>query len=133
MDGPRLIGDVINDLLTKAPDEALEHYGVKGMHWGVRKKRSASSSPAQSEDSKRTNEFKDRAKAGSHQALSTKELQELVNRMNLEQQYNRLRPATKGEQAKKFIADTLVEIGKNEAKKYLTGVASEQIKNLLKK
>lgn len=114
-------------------DDVLSHYGVKGMHWGIRKKRSDPPGPAQSADSKRTDEYKARAKAGGHQALDTKELQELVNRMNLEQQYNRLRPPTKKEAALKFVADTLLEVGKNEAKKYVAGQAAKQVAGLLKK
>lgn len=114
-------------------DEVLAHYGVKGMHWGVRKNRNAPPGPAQSVDSKRTDEFKSRAKAGGHKALDTKELQELVNRLNLEQQYNRLRPATKKESVLKFIADTLLDVGKQEAKKYVGGLAAKQVAGLLKK
>lgn len=124
-------GSVVAGSLSSL-DDVLAHYGVKGMHWGVRKARNAPPGPAQSSDSKRTDEFAARAKAGGHKALDTKELQELVNRMNLEQQYNRLRPPTKKEAAVKFVADTLVDIGKQEAKKYAAGVAAKQVASLLK-
>lgn len=73
-------------------DDVLAHYGVKGMKWGVRKSRSAPRGPA-SEDHARASAAKAKAKShGGTHALSNKELQDIVNRMNLEQQYSRLNP-----------------------------------------
>lgn len=72
----------------------LEHFGVKGMKWGVRSSRggtSASSRPPISEDAKTAQASKDKQKAGGTKALSTKELQDLVLRMNLEQQFSNLK------------------------------------------
>ena len=63
----------------------IEHYGVKGMRWGVRRKSSGSSSPA-SDDAKR--HAANRKKGVS--ALSDKELKDLANRLNTEQQVSRL-------------------------------------------
>jgi hypothetical protein len=57
----------------------LEHYGVKGMQWGVRRSRK---------------QLERAAKGGSQgksvKDMSDDELRSVVNRMNLEQQYSRL-------------------------------------------
>lgn len=88
--------------------DVLEHYGVKGMKWGVRKRpmtpvgvtisqqpgkrvraKGGENQPA-SEDAKQVAEYRQKAKRSTTDSLSTKELQTLVNRMNLEQQYSRM-------------------------------------------
>lgn len=92
-----------------AVEEFLAHYGVKGMRWGVRR----GSKEAPSSDAARATELRTRAKQSKVKALSNKELQEAINRMNLEQQFKRLstneRPVVT-----RFIASTLMEIGKRE-------------------
>ena len=102
-------------------EDFLEHYGTKGMKWGVRKKRSAPSGPAAveldarpgqrvtakgggghnaHEDAIRAVKAGQTAKKSSTDALSNQELQALVTRMNLEQQYAKLaaqqRPRARG-------------------------------------
>lgn len=92
------------------PDNELRHFGVKGMKWGVRKAdRNAPRAVATkqkpgdyiqskggkrqpgSEDAFRTQTYRQMAKASTTDSLSNKELQALVNRMNLEQNYARLK------------------------------------------
>lgn len=76
------------------PDNSLAHHGVKGMKWGVtaspsaRKKKKMETA---SDDVKQVNASKDKIKEakGVH-ALSNKELQSVVTRMNLERQYSQL-------------------------------------------
>lgn len=80
-----------------AVDEFLAHYGVKGMKWGVRRKKS-DREPA-SEDAARAAELQTRLKKSGTSALTNKELQEVVTRMNLEQQYSRLNPKTQSKGA----------------------------------
>lgn len=90
-------------------DDFLVHYGIPGMRWGRHKARpsyessvrvAGASAPRASEDAKTTGNYQARAKAGGTAALSTKELQALVTRQNLEQQYARLnpRPVSVGQQ-----------------------------------
>lgn len=90
----------------------LQHYGIKGMHWGVRRDHpgaDGSSVPVQvhtrpgqmvkaeggrnhppHEDAVRVAVARQKAKHSTTDSLSTKELQELVNRMNLERQYSQI-------------------------------------------
>lgn len=72
-------------------DRELAHFGVKGMHWGVIRR----NRPPASTDAVKVRESMKTVKKGGTQALSTKELQELVNRINLEQQYARLQSTKK--------------------------------------
>jgi hypothetical protein len=79
----------------------LEHFGVKGMHWGVRRGVGTPRAAA-SEDKARAQELASKVKSGGgHHVLSNKELEDLTKRMNLEQQYSRLNPTDvkKGEDA----------------------------------
>lgn len=97
----------------------LKHYGIKGMRWGRRRASSddgASSTssvkatpiekPKASADATAVSTYRSRVAAGGVDALSTKELQQLVNRQNLEQQYAKLNPEpmSKGQ---KFMTETL--------------------------
>lgn len=90
----------------------LRHYGVKGMKWGVRKDKNTNTGPVpvtvtqtkpgkfakshggqrqpMSEDAKNALVSRQKAKASTTDSLSNKELQQLVNRMNLERQYQDL-------------------------------------------
>jgi hypothetical protein len=85
MDGP--------DLGSMTFEDALKHHGIKGMHWGVRTSRGgtpASTREPVSEDAHKTSESRAAVKSHGTKTLSTKELQELVTRMNLEKQFSDL-------------------------------------------
>jgi len=75
--------------------EFLQHYGVKGMKWGKRK--ASSSAGPSSDDAKR--HAANRKKSTSE--LSDKELKDLANRLNTEQQVARL--TGQGESAAKKV------------------------------
>lgn len=65
-------------------DSYLEHFGVKGMRWGVRKKRTTSSDHNES-----------RALLSRHKSeLSNAELKKINDRLNLETNLSRLNPNT---------------------------------------
>lgn len=75
----------------------LQHYGIRGMKWGRRRPegpdgrvQSGSATSTASEDSKTAAAASAKAKAHGVSALSNKELQDLNNRLNLEQNYSRL-------------------------------------------
>lgn len=117
-------------------DEFLAHYGVKGMKWGVRRardavssaraKRSAKKASSVSEDSDESSSSSSgtqtdaqkvaaiRAKAAKDglDSLSNAEMQALVTRMNLTQQYNKVtKTPSRQEQVRKMI-DKQVKNGK---------------------
>jgi hypothetical protein len=87
----------------KTADDVLAHFGVKGMKWGVR--RNKPSMPA-SDDSARATAVRTKVKTGGTKALSNKELQDLITRMNLEQQYARLNPS-KVQKGAQVVSDIL--------------------------
>ena len=100
----------------------LEHYGTKGMKWGVRKKRDSGSGssggsskpkPTMSADAKRVSKIKTKVKTKGRDSLSNDEMQDLVKRMNLEQQYSNLNPskAKKGMDYLKTTAGVLGTVG----------------------
>lgn len=108
-------------------EDVLEHFGVRGMKWGVTRNRIDSSS----EDAQNATAAKLKVRKSGTKALSNKELQALVTRMNLEQQFNRLNSPSKGTQAAKFVADILLTVGKQEATKFVAGHAARQVAKLL--
>jgi hypothetical protein len=97
----------------------LAHYGIRGMHWGVRRENPSGSSEP-SADVQRVRSAMAKINRGDTSALSNKELQDVVTRMNLDQQYSRLSSSKKNLGAK--IAQDIV-----------TSIAKEQLKNTLSK
>lgn len=111
-------------------DDILEHYGVKGMKWGHRK--AETDRPPAHSDAIKAKEYKSRAKRGSVDALSTAELQELVQRQNLERQFSSLNPsATK--KGTKIVADILLNAGKQQAARAVNDYVGRKVGDLTKK
>jgi hypothetical protein len=80
-------------------DNFLEHFGVKGMKWGIRKDRKGSGKKTAEQTAK---------------TLTNKELKKRVDRMNLEKQYASL--AKKSEvssksKGKKIVDEVLADYG----------------------
>lgn len=86
--------------------EYIEHHGVKGQKWGVRKKRGDRSAFKKSGDAKKAGELK-RKPASS---LTNKQLKAANERINLEQQFKRLNP-TRVSSGKKAATELLATIG----------------------
>jgi N-acetylglutamate synthase-like GNAT family acetyltransferase len=112
----------------------LVHYGIKGMKWGVHRSRKSSDSgePAH-DDAIRAKEYKARVRRGSTDTLSTQELQALVSRMNLEKQYNQLKPDTGAQKARKAVANVLVTAGKQQASRAVNDQLAKYMAAKLKK
>jgi len=127
-------------------DDFLAHFGVKGMRWGVRRDRGPDGTVSGGKGSivKRQPDSEEHTvsrqlKSRSVSSLSNKELQTLVNRMNLEAQYSKLSPSVKssgldfvkktlGNAAKTTIQNMLAEAIKTGAQK-LVEVLMEQLKS----
>src|SRR4051794_35283831 len=119
-------------------DQILEHHGIKGMRWGVRRTRGADGrvsgyskkvKPGSSADAARAQGLKTQIKlTGGTHSLSNQDLQHLVTRMNLEQQHARLSPSVKSAGAK-FTKDVLVQVGKQEAARVVGEAARTVLKS----
>lgn len=90
----------------------LEHHGVKGMRWGVRKRRN---------ESRRAKTFGSRGKRP-EKDLSDQELREILNRMNMEQQYRTL-TARKKNAGAEFAKSIALNVARTQA----TNVINAQI------
>lgn len=102
-------------------DASLQHYGIKGMRWGVRRSQKQLAKASSAPDSEDVVNKKAAAakvsSTGSTDSLSNKELQDLVTRMNLEQQFSRLSTGQNGSAQKKgesFAKSILKETGKKQ-------------------
>ena len=114
------------------PISSLEHIGVKGMKWGVRKARKAERVRATSStDARVAGDALAKAKKSGLHTLSNAELQSMVTRMNLEQQYSRLKPPSKTSKALKLVNEMLMSVGKQQVAKVANDVAAKQIGKLL--
>lgn len=140
----------------------LEHYGVKGMKWGVRKRRSSapvdhtptdvtvrshpggkietsggSNQPAHN-DAKKAAAYRQQARASSPSTLSNQQLRALLERTKLETEYAKIRAAeleAAKSPARKFLEKFLADEKKTmmSGKKPKTQEAVEHIISLQKK
>jgi len=90
-----------NELAIKG-QEALEHYGIKGMRWGVRKKRSRTPSASSKETSalRKKKAFE----------LTDEELKKVNKRLNLEKQYKEATASSANKLAKKAVAGATLTV-----------------------
>lgn len=114
----------------------LEHYGIKGMRWGVRRTRAQLDSDSADAAKKKELQTVVKKNRGSTDPLSNQELQSLVTRLNLEQQYTSLTTkenVKKKSNGEKFVADIVQNVAKKQSQYVLNTVAQNQIDDLLKK
>jgi hypothetical protein len=119
-------------------EDFFAHFGRKGMKWGQhifsRDQVSTGSSgrSGTSQDHANVVGIKTTAKTSGVQALSNKQLQEAITRMNLERQFTTLSSGQKnkgGAWAKKF----LLNVGQQQAQQAANQIAAKQIAKLLAK
>lgn len=116
--------------------DILEHYGIKGMRWGVR--RSRAQIDADSSDTIAVKEVftKVKSNSGSTGPLSNKELQLVITRLNLEQQYSNLTTqanAKKKNAGQKFASDIIQNVAKKQITRIANDMLAEQVNQYMKK
>lgn len=151
-----------HDAFQEEMDATLMHYGVKGMKWGVRKRRSTTpvntdptdvtikSHPGGKietsggrnqpphDDAKKAAAYRQQARASSPSTLSNQQLRALLERTKLESEYAKIRAAeleAAKSPARKFLEKFLAEEKKTmmSGKKPKTQEAVEHIISLQKK
>ena len=131
----------------------LEHYGTKGMKWGVRKSDPPAPGTVRVTDKKKKLKAeggkgfethpdainaatsKQKAKASGVKTLSNQELKELATRLNLEKQVRDLSVADKeanANPAAKFIKKLFINSGKQEAQKVGNEAAAQGVSSFMK-
>lgn len=108
-------------------NHSIAHYGVKGQKWGVRRENPSggTTSPPHSEDWKRVDAVIKKAKtAKTTKVLRNDEMQAMITRMNLEQQYSRLKPLTGTQKVLRFVGNILANVGKQQATSLISGQAA---------
>jgi hypothetical protein len=131
-------------------EEILEHHGVKGQRWGVRRKAtvgaqevvvsdkrkkiktSGGSGHPSSPDAVRARKIGQIGKKSGLKALSDNELQTYNKRLNLEQHTKRLMYEDSSP-PRKFVLSLLRQTGKTQAQEAANQVASKQVKKALVK
>ena len=78
-----------------ADQDSLEHYGIKGMKWGVRRSRDElarlrGEKTPPSQDAVKARDLQKRVKRSGTKSLSNKQLKDLNARLELEKSYKRL-------------------------------------------
>lgn len=122
--------------------EFIDHYGTKGMRWGVRKPRGDRSAfkkkaKAAATSDKGEKRDKERTVFGkSPQRLTNAQLEARIKRMDMEKRYNDLnkRDVSKGEQiATEIITNVGKQVITNIATSTLTGLGSYGVKKVLER
>ena len=123
-------------MMEKEVEEFLSHYGKKGMKWGVRKGRSKTpGTRGYSKDAKTSVRIHRKAKASpvKVKALSNKEIEIFLKRVNLETRYREVTPST-SKKVMRVVKD-LLGMGKtvNEAFAFSNSPSGKAIQTSLKK
>ena len=125
--------DAVDDFLN----DHLEHHGVKGMKWGVRKPRSSSGArrPSRTSEPRTRKVQKTRSpsykKPAKTDLLSNDELRRSNERLRLEKEYNTLISEVKRQnrsKGQKFLQDTVMKIGQDIMKDVVRSQVNDAIK-----
>lgn len=94
---------------SDAVDDFLMHFGIKGMKWGVRKNKPHPVSA----DARQKQSIKDKVKQTKIASVSNSDLQAAIRRMQLEQDFKRLK-TNEQSAVTRWLSSTLLEMGKRE-------------------
>lgn len=104
-------------------DTYIEHFGVKGMKWGVRR--------YQNKDGSLTPAGKKRYSKPVSE-MSDQELRAAINRLQMEKQYNQL-TQSQVNKGRKFVSEIIKNAAKQTATNYVSKFLTKEIDDLLKK
>jgi hypothetical protein len=94
-------------------DDVLEHFGIPGMRWGVRRSNPSAGGPPSEDVAKaRATAAQIKTHGGKTDSISNADLNQMLDRINLEQRYSKMREDTSTrKKGQKQIKD-LLETGK---------------------
>lgn len=102
---------ILQAVLDEYDDQSLDHYGVKGMRWGHRKRKVSSGSRSRSNSSTRSNQRKSRREMKrNRRTLSEADLNRNLDRLRKEKQLKELIDEDVNP-GKKYIQDVLKKSG----------------------
>lgn len=114
----------------KRNEEILEHYGVLGMKWGVRRSRAERRAAAKRRKSSSTDKKKKKEKKKKPvrklSDMSNREIAARNKRMNLEKEYKKLSAGQKSK-GRKIVENLLTDVAQDSAKVYLKKFAEQEI------
>jgi hypothetical protein len=102
----------------------IEHYGKKGMKWGVRRSKGSKAS--------KKGPSKKRVQPKSAKELSDDDLRKAINRMNMEKQYTDL-VKSRNKSPNRAVSNFILGVGSTAVKGAVTGLATQQVSAVLKK
>jgi hypothetical protein len=116
----------LEDLLNSP---AMEHYGIKGMRWGVRRKRGPDGTVGSSEDAAKALTTAKTIKKHGTSAVSNDDLRALVNRINLEKDYLRATAEKSRVEKGQAVVGRMLSLGKttNDVLKFTTSPAGKLV------
>lgn len=98
-------------------DDVLEHFGVKGMKWGIRRQvnpKTGLVARTSSADQIHVDRIAKKLHSGGVSALSNKDLKDFSARIQAEQEFNRARSSQEAQRSKPFIQRFLATQGKRQ-------------------
>lgn len=99
--------------MNMTADDVLEHFGIPGMKWGVRRSNPSASSPASEDATKaRSTAAQIKAHGGKTDSISNADLNQMLDRMNLEQRYSKILDDTSTRKQGQKKIDDLLKTGK---------------------
>ena len=118
------------DIDPEVGREFVEHFGTKGMHWGVRRsKEERARDSGKAETKPKTVVGKTKTSGKTAQTMSDADLKRVLNRLNMEQQYNRLTdpgPSRK-RRAAQSITKFVLQAARNVAMTQITAQANTAV------